>query len=104
MCDGATCSTCDVRMCRVRTCYVLADVQPRSGVESVADIVEAITYHNDRSPTAAANLDAEIMRCVDRLAAQEFDAVWQIGRRAEWNRTVLGHPNGSGNPANDAKI
>src|SRR6266496_518100 len=32
-----------------------------------------ITYLNDRNPTAAANLDAEIARCVDRLSAQEFE-------------------------------
>lgn len=41
--------------------------------EAVADIVEAITYLNERNPTAAANLDAEIARCIQRLAAQEFD-------------------------------
>jgi plasmid stabilization system protein ParE len=41
--------------------------------EAVADIVEAITYLNDRNPTAAAILDAQIAQCIDRLAAQEFD-------------------------------
>jgi plasmid stabilization system protein ParE len=41
--------------------------------EAVADIVEAITYVNERNPTAAANLDAEIARCIERLGAQEFD-------------------------------
>jgi plasmid stabilization system protein ParE len=41
--------------------------------EAIADIVQAISYLNERNPTAAANLDAEIGRCVDRLAAQEFD-------------------------------
>ena len=41
--------------------------------EAVADIVEAITYLNERNPTAAANLDAEIARCIERLGAQEFD-------------------------------
>jgi plasmid stabilization system protein ParE len=41
--------------------------------EAIADIVEAITYLNERNPTAAANLDAAIVRCIDRLAAQEFD-------------------------------
>ena len=40
--------------------------------EAVADIVEAITYVNERNPTAAANLDAEIAQCIERLAAQEF--------------------------------
>jgi plasmid stabilization system protein ParE len=41
--------------------------------EAVADIVEAITYLNERNPTAAANLDAEIARCVERLADLEFE-------------------------------
>ena len=41
--------------------------------EAVADIVEAITYLNERNPTAAANLDAEIAQCIERLADQEFD-------------------------------
>ena len=41
--------------------------------EAVADIVEAITYLNERNPTAAANLDADIARCVERLAVREFE-------------------------------
>ena len=41
--------------------------------EALADIVEAIRYLNDRNPTAAANLDAEIGKCIDRLASEEFD-------------------------------
>ena len=41
--------------------------------EAIADIVEAIAYLNERNPTAAANLDAEIAHCIERLAAQEFD-------------------------------
>jgi plasmid stabilization system protein ParE len=41
--------------------------------EAVADIVQAITYLNERSPTAAANLDAEIARCIERLADREFE-------------------------------
>jgi plasmid stabilization system protein ParE len=41
--------------------------------EAVADIVEAITYLNERNPAAAANLDAEIAQCIERLAVQEFD-------------------------------
>mgnify|MGYP002684279674 CR=1 FL=1 len=41
--------------------------------EAVADIVEAVSYRNQRNPTAAANLDAEIARCIDRLADREFD-------------------------------
>jgi plasmid stabilization system protein ParE len=41
--------------------------------EAIADIVEAITYLNERNPTAAANLDADIARCIERLEAQEFE-------------------------------
>jgi plasmid stabilization system protein ParE len=41
--------------------------------EAVADIVEAVSYVNQRNATAAANLDAEIAQCIERLAAQEFD-------------------------------
>jgi len=41
--------------------------------EAVADIVSALTCLAERSPAAAAKLDADIQRCIDRLAAQEFD-------------------------------
>jgi plasmid stabilization system protein ParE len=41
--------------------------------EAVADIVEAITYLNERNPTAAAKLDADIARCIERLADREFE-------------------------------
>jgi plasmid stabilization system protein ParE len=41
--------------------------------EAVADIVEAIAYLNERNPTAAANLDEEIARCIERLADREFE-------------------------------
>jgi plasmid stabilization system protein ParE len=41
--------------------------------EAIADIVEAISYLNQRNPTAAANLDAEIAQCIERLAGQEFE-------------------------------
>jgi plasmid stabilization system protein ParE len=41
--------------------------------DAIADIVDAISYLNERNPTAAANLDAEIAQCIDRLVAQEFD-------------------------------
>lgn len=34
---------------------------------------EALNYLNQRNPTAAANLDAEIEQCIERLAAQEFE-------------------------------
>jgi plasmid stabilization system protein ParE len=46
--------------------------------EAIADLVEAITYLNERNPTAAANLDAEISQCIDRLAAQEFEGPFRI--------------------------
>jgi plasmid stabilization system protein ParE len=32
--------------------------------EAIADIVEAISYLNERNPTAAAKLDAEIAYCL----------------------------------------
>ena len=35
--------------------------------EAVADIVD------ERNPTAAAKLDADIARCIERLADREFD-------------------------------
>jgi plasmid stabilization system protein ParE len=41
--------------------------------EAVADIVDAIAYLNERNPTAASKLDAEIARCVERLAEREFE-------------------------------
>jgi plasmid stabilization system protein ParE len=41
--------------------------------EAVADLVEAITYLNERNPTAAAKLDAEIERCIERLVDREFE-------------------------------
>jgi plasmid stabilization system protein ParE len=41
--------------------------------EAIADIVEAITYLNERNVTAAAILDAEIARCIERLADREFE-------------------------------
>jgi plasmid stabilization system protein ParE len=41
--------------------------------EAVADIVEAITYLNERNPTAATKLDADIARCVERLADRQFE-------------------------------
>ena len=41
--------------------------------EAIADIVDAITFLNERNPTAAADLDADISRCVERLAGGEFD-------------------------------
>ena len=41
--------------------------------EAVADIVQAITYLNERNPTAAAKLDADIARCIECLADREFE-------------------------------
>ena len=41
--------------------------------DAVADIVEAITYLNECNPTAAAKLDADIARCIERLADREFE-------------------------------
>jgi plasmid stabilization system protein ParE len=41
--------------------------------EEAVAAIEAITYLNERNPTAAAKLDAAITRCVERLAAKEFD-------------------------------
>ena len=41
--------------------------------EAVADIVEATAYLNERNPTVAANLDAQIAQCIERLTDQEFD-------------------------------
>ena len=41
--------------------------------EAVADILKAINYLNERNPTAAANLDAKITECIERLAAREFE-------------------------------
>jgi plasmid stabilization system protein ParE len=41
--------------------------------EAVADIVQAITYLNERNPIAAAKLDADIARCIERLADREFE-------------------------------
>ena len=41
--------------------------------EAVADIVEAITYLNERNPAAAAKVDEDIARCIERLADREFE-------------------------------
>lgn len=40
--------------------------------EAVADIVQAISYLNERKPTAAAKLDVDIARCLERLADRAF--------------------------------
>ena len=41
--------------------------------EAVADIVEAITYLNERNPAAAAKFDADIATCIERLADRQFE-------------------------------
>jgi plasmid stabilization system protein ParE len=41
--------------------------------EAIADILDAISYLTDRSPTAATNLDSAISVCIGRLAHGEFD-------------------------------
>ncbi len=41
--------------------------------DAIADILDAITYLNERNPTAAANLDADIAACVEHLANREFE-------------------------------
>jgi plasmid stabilization system protein ParE len=48
--------------------------------EAVADIVEAITYLNQRNPTAAANLDAEISR---------LSSAWQTGSLRDRSRALI---------------
>jgi plasmid stabilization system protein ParE len=41
--------------------------------EAVADIVDAITYLNERNAAAAAKLNAEIARSIERLADRAFE-------------------------------
>lgn len=41
--------------------------------EALADVVDALTYLNERSPTAAVSLDLAIAQCVEHLAAQHFE-------------------------------
>jgi plasmid stabilization system protein ParE len=41
--------------------------------EAVADILDAITYLNERNPTAAVNLSTDIDDCIERLSGREFD-------------------------------
>ena len=41
--------------------------------EAIADILDAIAYLNDRNPTAASNLDADLAACIEHLAAGEFE-------------------------------
>jgi plasmid stabilization system protein ParE len=56
-----------------RSSTPLSAVEGHYTEEAVADIVEALTYLNERNPTAAAQLDADIARCVERLADREFE-------------------------------
>ena len=69
--------------------------------ETVADVVDAITYLQERNPTAAANLDTDIAQCIERLAAQEFDGPisrlrsgalvrsWAVARRSASTTSAL---------------
>jgi plasmid stabilization system protein ParE len=41
--------------------------------EAIADIVDAITYLHERNPTAAAKVEEDIARCIERLADREFE-------------------------------
>lgn len=41
--------------------------------EALADIVDALTYLNERSPAAAASLDVAIAQCIEHLVAQHFE-------------------------------
>jgi len=41
--------------------------------EAVADIVDAITYLNERNPAVAAKLDRDVARCIERLADRQFE-------------------------------
>jgi plasmid stabilization system protein ParE len=41
--------------------------------EAVADIIDAIAYLAECSPSAAIDLDNRISHCIMRLAADEFD-------------------------------
>jgi plasmid stabilization system protein ParE len=41
--------------------------------EAVADIVEAITYLNERAPEAATKLDSELTESIERLARGDFE-------------------------------
>ena len=41
--------------------------------EAIADILDAITYLMQRSPAAAASLDADINTCIERLASRQSD-------------------------------
>jgi len=41
--------------------------------DAIADILDAIAYLNERNPTAASNLDADLDACIEHLAAGEFD-------------------------------
>jgi plasmid stabilization system protein ParE len=58
--------------------------------EAIADLIEAITYLNERNPTAATNLDTEISRCIERLAAQEFEG--RVAAAIGPARAKLGRP------------
>ena len=68
--------------------------------EAVADIVQAITYLSERNLTAAANLDAKIAQCIERLAdagirgSSLAPSLWchrsELGRRRHSESTISG--------------
>ena len=41
--------------------------------EAIADILDAITYLNERNPAAASNLDVDLAACIEHLAAGELE-------------------------------
>ena len=71
----------------------IIDAGPRSlkvtyTEEAVADIVQAITFLNERTPIAAAKLDADITRCIERLADREFEGAAELSFDTEPLREV----------------
>jgi plasmid stabilization system protein ParE len=78
--------------------------------EAAADIVEAITYLNERNPTAAANLDIEIARCIERLADRDFEGPVSRLRSGtvvrSWGSDAISHllPAPSGRAPDSARL
>ena len=60
--------------------------------EAVADLVGGLSYIGERSPTAAANLDAAVTRCIDRLASGEFEGPRSQLRSGATVRSWVVHP------------
>jgi plasmid stabilization system protein ParE len=60
--------------------------------EAVADIVEAIGFLKERNPTAAANLDTAIARCIERLAIGNSRGLCHaLGLVLAYGAGVFGH-------------